>query len=111
MKIGSYLNRTKDKRIYFYDYGRKPGQRPGLGVFTYAKPKTQTEKNHNKQVLDLIEVKKSQTIIEQQSIGTAYIPQHKFKANFLDYYEEYIEQHKVDGNRALQNSFKPLKNV
>lgn len=66
-------------------------------------------KRINKQVLDLIEVKKSQTIIEQQSIGTAYIPPHKFKANFIDYYEEYVEQNKVDGNRALQNSFTQFK--
>ncbi|TWV98000.1 site-specific integrase [Chitinophaga pinensis] len=109
MNIGSYLNRKKDKRIYYYDYGRGPGKRPAVGVFTYTKPQNQTQKNHNKQVLDLIEVKKSQTIIEQQSIGTAYIPPHKFKANFLDYYEEYVEQNKVDGNRALQNSFTQFK--
>lgn len=109
MKIGSYLNRTKDKRIYYYDYGRLPGQRPAIGVFTYTKPKNQTEKNHNKQALELIDVKKSQTIIEQQSIGSAYIPPHKFKGNFLEYYAEYVDKNKTDGNRALQNSFKQFK--
>lgn len=47
-------NRKKDKRIYYYDYGRGPGKRPAVGVFTYTKPQNQTQKNHNKQVLDLL---------------------------------------------------------
>lgn len=54
MNIGSYLNRKKDKRIYYYNYGRGPGKRPAVGVFTYTKPQNQTQKNHNKQVLDLL---------------------------------------------------------
>lgn len=109
MNIISFLNRTGDKRHYYYDYGRKAGQRPAMGIFTYTKPKNQAQKNHNKQALDLIEVKKSQSIIEQQSIGTAYVPPHKFKANFLEYYAEYVEKNKTDSNRALQNSFAHFK--
>lgn len=109
MNIGSYINRKGDKRIYYYDLGREPGQRPSIGIFTYTKPKNQTEKNHNKQAKDLIEVKKSQSIIEQQSIGTAYIPPHKFKANFLEYYEEYVKVNKRAGNRALENSYTQFK--
>lgn len=104
MNVISFLNRKGDKRNYYYDYGRKPGQRPAMGIFTYTKPKNQAQRNHNKQALDLIEVKKSQSIIEQQSIGTAYIPPHKFKANFLEYYEEYVEKNKRKKNRALENS-------
>lgn len=41
MKTGSYLNRKGDKRIYYYDYGRGPGKRPAVGLFTYTKPKGQ----------------------------------------------------------------------
>lgn len=109
MNIISFLNRTGDKRHYYYDYGRKAGQRPAMGIFTYTKPKNQAQKNHNKQALDLIEVKKSQAIIEQQSIGTAYIPVHKFKANFLDYYNDYVEENKRKKNRALENSLLQFK--
>lgn len=65
-------------------------------VFSYIRgQKDQTQKNH-KQALALLEVKKSRIIIEQQSIGTAYIPPHKFKDSFLDYYEEYVDTHRGD---------------
>jgi len=109
MNIIKRTNSKGDKITFYYDYGRKAGQRPSTGIFIYSKPKTQAEKNHNKQALDLLEVKKSQNIIEQQSIGTAYIPPHKFKGNFLEYYAEYVDKNKTDGNRALQNSFKQFK--
>ncbi|RBL91047.1 phage integrase SAM-like domain-containing protein [Chitinophaga flava] len=54
-------------------------------------------------------VKKNEKTIEQQAIGSAYIPPHKFKANFLDYYDEYVEKNKRDGNRHLSNSFAQFK--
>ncbi|MBV8253394.1 MAG: hypothetical protein JO154_12365 [Chitinophaga sp.] len=85
MNIGEKLNRTGDKILYFYDYGRKSGQRPSTGIFTYVNPKNQEQKNFNKEALKILETKKAQRIIEEQSIGTPIIPAHKFKVNFLDY--------------------------
>jgi hypothetical protein len=67
------------------------GQRPATGIFIYTHPKDQIQKNHNKEALKLLEVKKSQATIEQQAIGSAFIPVHKFIANFLEYYEEYVK--------------------
>lgn len=103
------LNRTKDKYLYYFDYGRGPGQRPTTGIFTYAKPKDEVQKAHNKEALTLLETKKSQIIIERQAVGSAYIPKHKFKANFLEYYSDYIELNKRKGNRHLKNSFTQFK--
>jgi hypothetical protein len=79
-------NRKGDKIYYYYNLGRGKGQRPATGVFVYSSPKNQIQKNHNKEALAILETKKSQMIIESQAIGTPFIPQHKFKANFLDYY-------------------------
>jgi len=56
MNIGERLNRKGDKITFYYDYRRAPGQRPSTGVFICAHPKNQVEKNHNKQVLALLEV-------------------------------------------------------
>ncbi|NIG53871.1 hypothetical protein [Chitinophaga sp. Cy-1792] len=100
-------NTTGDKTYYYYDFGRGKGQRPATGILVYMKPKDQTQKNNNKQALALLEVKKSQAIIEQQSISTAFIPAHKFKDNFLYYYEDYVNTNKRDGNRHLESSMKP----
>ena len=34
-------------------------------------------------------------IIESQAIGSAYIPNHKVKINFIDYYENYIKENRA----------------
>lgn len=102
-------NRKGDKLYYYYDLGRGKGQRPATGVFIYKKPKDQIQKNHNKEALSILETKKSQYIIESQAVGTVYIPQHKFKDNFLDYFDEYVKNNKKDDNRHLPCCFAKFK--
>lgn len=102
-------NKKGDKIIFYHDFGRGKGQRPSTGIFIYKRPKNQIEKNHNKEALALVELRKSQLIIESQSVGTGFIPKHKFKANFVDYYEEYVKLNTRDGNRHLQNSLTQFK--
>jgi integrase len=102
-------NKEGDRIFFYYDFGRGKGQRPSTGIFIYAKPKNLIEKNHNKEAIALLETKKSQLILEQQSIGSSYIPTHKFKSNFLDYYQEFVDNNKRQGNRHLENSLKHFK--
>src|SRR5688572_33230765 len=109
MNFLQYPNRKEDKIYFHYDYGRGKGQRPSTGIFIYAKPKDQIQKNHNKEAQALLEVKKSQLTIEQQAIGSAFIPGHKFKTNFLEYYEEYVKLNTRKGNRHLSNSLAQFK--
>ncbi len=109
MNIIKRANNKGDKITFYYDYGRGPGQRPSTGIFIYKNPKDQIHKNHNKQALALLETKKSQLIIEKQAIGSAFIPAHKFKANFIEYYEKYVELNKRKGNRHLLNSLIQFK--
>jgi integrase len=109
MNILKRKSKKGDKITFYWDYGRGEGQRPSTGIFIYTKPKDQIQKNHNKEALALLETKKSQAIIEQQAIGSAYIPQHKFKANFLEYYEEYVKLNTRKGNRHLTNSLTQFK--
>jgi hypothetical protein len=47
-----------DKIVFNYDFGRGPGQRPPTGIFIYKNPKDQIQKNHNKQALALLEIKR-----------------------------------------------------
>ena len=109
MNILGFTNRKGDKTYFYYDIGRGKGQRPATGIFIYTHPKDQIQKNHNKEALKLLEVKKSQATIEQQAIGSAFIPAHKFKANFLEYYEEYVKLNTRKGNRHLVNSLAQFK--
>jgi integrase len=102
-------NRTGDKYFFYYDFGRSAGMRPTTGVFIYAKPKNQIQKNHNKEALSLLEVKKSELILDRQALGTSFIPTHKLKANFLDFYATYVKNNKRKGNRHLENSLTHFK--
>ncbi|MBN8865602.1 MAG: site-specific integrase [Sphingobacteriales bacterium] len=104
MNLLQRSNRKGDKIFFHYDYGRGPGQRPATGIFVYSKPKDAAQRQHNKEAQSLLEIKKSQLTIEQQAIGSAFIPAHKFKANFFDYYEEYVKENTRKGNRHLANS-------
>lgn len=79
------MSGAKDRIYYSFEWGRSAGQRKATGIYTYTKPKDQLEKNHNKEALAILNTKKSQMILEGQSINTDHIPQHKFKSNFLDY--------------------------
>jgi integrase len=103
------LSKKGDKITFYYDFGRRAGQRPSTGIFIYTKPKDQIQKNHNREALALLETKKSQLTLEKQSIGSPYIPTHKFKANFLEYYEEYVAQNRRKANRHLSCSLKQFK--
>ncbi len=88
--ITSKASRNKQKVWYTFEWGKSPDQRRAAGVFTYVTCKNQIERNHNREAFALLETKKSQLILEHQSVRTPYIPSHRFKANFLDYYEEFI---------------------
>jgi hypothetical protein len=109
MNLLKIPNKKGDKIFFYYDLGRGKGQRPSTGIFIYKRPNDQVQKNHNVEALKLLEIKKGQAIIEQQAIGTPYIPQHKFKANFLDFYEEYVKNHKSEDNRHLPCSLTKFK--
>jgi integrase len=98
-----------DKITFYYDLGRGANGRHSTGIFIYTKPKDATQKNHNKEALALLEVKKSQTILDRQSIGTGFIPSHKFKQNFIEYYEDFVKSNAKKANRHLKNSFAQFK--
>ncbi|MBL7726197.1 MAG: site-specific integrase [Dinghuibacter sp.] len=109
MNLLERKNRKGDKISFYYDFGRKAGQRPSTGIFIYTHPNSPAQRKHNKEALDLLEVKKSQAIIESQAVGSAFIPSHKFKANFIEYYEDYIRLNRRQCDRHLGNSLKQFK--
>lgn len=90
--------RNGQKIYYTLEGGKEPGEKIATGIY-YAKPKKQLQKNRNKEALAIWGTKKSRLILEQQAIGTSHIPSHKFKANFLDYYKEYVNNIKRKDNR------------
>lgn len=111
MKVNIIKRFSSNKaRIYYVlEWGKHAGQRVGSGIFTYAKPKDLLEKNHNKEALAILANKQSQLTLDIQSAGSSYIPQHKIKANFFDFFENYIKKNKREGNRSMECCFSAFK--
>lgn len=109
IRISKNYSKDKSKIWYKIDFGRGSGQRIAAGVFTYSKPFNQIQKDHNKEALKILELKKSQMILDAQSIASGYIPQYKYKTNFFDYYQEFVKQNRRYGNRHLECSLAILR--
>ena len=107
--ISSSYSKDRSKIWYKIDFGRGEGQRIATGIFTYAKPNNQIQRDYNKEALLILELKKAQMILDAQSIANGYIPKHRYKNNFFDYYEEFVKQNKRFGNRHLENSLAALR--
>ena len=99
----------KTKVWYSLEWGRNSNQRKATGIFTYVSPKDQLQKNHNKEALAILENKRSQMILDSQAITSGYIPKHKIKSNFLDYYADYVKLNPSIGNRHLASSLNIFK--
>jgi integrase/recombinase XerD len=96
---------NKSRKVrYTIEWGKGAGQRITTGIFTYANPKNASEKNHNKESLAILENRKSKMILDRQSIGSNYIPSHKIKSNFLDFYNDYVKKNARVGSRHLPAS-------
>lgn len=110
INILSKASQDNEKLWYYLAWGRSAGQRRATGIFTWVKPQNQVQKNHNKEALLLLETKRSQMVLDQQSVNSSYVPQHRIKANFLDYYSDYIKKNRKAGNRHLETSLAAFKN-
>jgi len=96
---------TDKKKIHYtFEWGRGKGERIKAGLFTYDKPKNQVERNHNKETIAILEMKKSHMTLEFTATGTGYIPEHKRVANFLTYYADFVKKNATYGSRQLQGS-------
>lgn len=110
MNYQERLNSKGDKIYLYYDAGgRGAGQRKSTGRFLYTNPTTEQEKNHNDEMRKLIDIQKAQAIIDEQAIGTGYIPNHRVKNNFLDFYENFVNENKKDTRRHMECCFSKFK--
>jgi hypothetical protein len=104
ISISTKTFRDKSKLWYYLEWGRLKGQRKATSIFTFTKPKDVIQKNHNKEALAIFETKRSQMTLDSQSINSVYIPQHKLKTNFLDFYSDYVRLNPTKGSRHLPSS-------
>ncbi|MEO5996157.1 MAG: site-specific integrase [Chitinophagaceae bacterium] len=109
INVTKRLSSNKQKEYYSLEWGKGSGQRISTGIFSYVKPKDQLQRNHNKEAQKILETKRSQMILDRQAINSGYIPQHKLKVNFMEYYEEFVKLNSRKGNRHLSQSLRSFK--
>lgn len=109
INLFSKPSRDGEKLWYYLQWGKGSGERRATGIFTYTNPRTVVEKNHNKEATAILETKRAQMILDGQAVGSGYVPQHKIKANFFDYYENFVKENRTYGNRHLENSLTAFK--
>ncbi len=103
------VSSDKHKVYYTLSWGRTSGQRQSTGIYTYVKPADQLQRNHNKEALLILETKRSQMVIDMLAVNTGFIPHHKIKQNFLDFYDEFAKANSRTGNRSLACSLSAFK--
>ena len=69
--ISKRLSRDKKKYWYLLEWGKQKGERMSAGIFNFAEPENQVQRNHNKEALAILESKKSKLTLELQSRGTS----------------------------------------
>ena len=109
VNITSKKSRDGEKKWYYFEWGKAASQRKATGIFTHITCKNLVQRNFNKEALALLEIKRSQLILEHQAVGTSYIPSHIFRNNFIDYYAQYVKSNKREGNRHLEGSLENFK--
>jgi len=88
--------------LYFcYHYG--PGQKREyefLDLFLYEKPKTNLEKDHNKETLQLANTIRAKKIIDSQSTSHGFVGNVRSKVGFLAYFESMTEKRNNNGTNG-----------
>lgn len=66
-------SKTTVKIHYTLEWGKGAGERKASGIYTYAKPKNQIERDYNKEALAVLETKRSRMVLDLQSVGSGHI--------------------------------------
>jgi hypothetical protein len=115
----SEKNENKGKRqmaSLYLAYIIRPGakvQYEWLNLHIYENPKTNTEKDHNKETMLLAESIKAKRLLDQQTSNHGFASAVKGKVRFLDYFKKLADRKRNDSNGNYgnwQSVYEHLKN-
>jgi hypothetical protein len=76
-----------------YHYGsQQKREYDFLDLFLYDKPKTNLEKDHNKETLKLAETIKAQKVIDQQTTSHGFVSSVRSRIGFLEYFKKLTDK-------------------
>ena len=109
VNLVSKFSRDNERKWWYFEYGRGAGQRIAAGVFTYVKPKSVLEKNHNKSILGKLETEKAARILDLSNGIAPHLANNKLHKNLLDFYEEWVNENKLTNSRHVEGSLRVFK--
>lgn len=109
---------TKGRRSLYLDFyppiphpeTRKPTRREHLKLYIYEKPKTETEREHNKETKILGETLRSQRQLEIQSGYYGFLTAHNSKKNFIAFFEDFTETKRATTSKSNYESYVSIGN-
>ncbi|MBV7533044.1 site-specific integrase [Chitinophaga sp. sic0106] len=100
-------NKVRKTSLYLaYHYGtNQPREYEFLNLYLYEKPRTQIEKDHNKETAKLAELIRSKKILLAQSSQHGFISPIVGKTSFLEFFKKVMDTKKdSEGNRGCWDS-------
>lgn len=105
----------KQMSSLYLAYNLRPGskvQYEWLNLHIFENPKTNNEKDHNKETLQLAESIKAKRLLDQQTSTHGFVSSVKGKVEFLDYFKKMADKKREDsdGNYGnWQSAYEHLK--
>ncbi len=109
---------SKGRRSLYLDFyppiphpeTRKPTRREHLKLYIYEKPKTETEKDHNKETKILGETLRARRQLEIQSGYYGFLTAHNSKKSFIAFFEDFTETKRATTSKSNYESYVSIGN-
>lgn len=109
---------TKGRRSLYLDFyppiphpeTRKPTRREHLKLFIYEKPKTEIERDHNKETKNLGESLRSRRQLEIQSGYYGFLTSHNSKKSFTAFFDGFTENKRKTTSKSNYESYVSIGN-
>ena len=109
---------TKGRRSLYLDFyppilhpeTRKPTRREHLKLFIHEKPKTELEREHNKETKLIGETLRSKRQLEIQSGYYGFLNAHNGKKSFIAFFEDFIETKRATTSKSNYESYVSIGN-
>ena len=109
---------TKGRRSLYLDFyppilhpeTRKPTRREHLKLFIHEKPKTELEREHNKETKLIGETLRSKRQLEIQSGYYGFLTAHNGKKSFIAFFEDFIETKRATTSKSNYENYVSIGN-
>ncbi len=109
VRLASKVNRDNSKEYWYFEYGRKSGERIASNLFTYISPASREQRKHNKEISGLLNTELASKILDLAAGRSPFLINARRQTNFLKYFEDWVKTHSPKGNRHAMGCIRVFK--